>query len=64
MENKEMNNELYEEQSVLSEFLTFLKENKIWWITPVVLILILVVGFIIMTAMSDEGVAPFVYTLF
>jgi len=64
MQKEQMNHELYEEQSVFGEFLTFLKENKIWWITPAVLILILVIGFIVMTAMSDEGVAPFVYTLF
>jgi hypothetical protein len=50
--------------SFFGEFMEFLGENKIWWITPTVLILLLVVGFIIMTAVSGEGVAPFIYTLF
>ena len=57
-------NELDTEYSLVGEFLEFLRENKIWWITPTVLILLLVVGFIIMTAVSGEGVAPFIYTLF
>ena len=64
MERDELTGELEEKQSIMGEFLTFLKENKIWWITPTVLILLLVIGFILMTAMSDEGYAPFVYTLF
>ena len=56
--------ELDSEYSLVGEFLAFLRENKVWWITPTVLILLLVVGFIIMTAVSGEGVAPFIYTLF
>ena len=57
-------NELDSGYSLVGEFIEFLKENKIWWITPTVLILLLVIGFIIMTAVSGQGVAPFIYTLF
>jgi hypothetical protein len=57
--------ELEGNDSLLKEFWTFLMENKIWWITPTVLILLLVFGFIIITAVTGSGpMAPFIYTLF
>jgi len=53
------------EDSIFKEFWTFLMENKIWWITPTVLILSLVIGFIIITAVTGGGpIAPFIYTFF
>ena len=51
--------------SLLKEFWTFLMENKIWWITPTVVILLLVLGFIMVSRYTDGGaVAPFISTLF
>ncbi|MFH1999536.1 MAG: DUF5989 family protein [Planctomycetota bacterium] len=56
--------ELESGQTLTQEFFTFLKENKIWWITPTVLILLVVLAFIILTSMNGNSEAPFVYTLF
>jgi hypothetical protein len=46
----------------LAEFWEFLKVRKIWWITPIVIVL-LVLGIAIWLAESS-AVAPFIYTIF
>lgn len=62
--NEMDDNPLEEEKGIFAEFYTFLMENKIWWITPVVLVL-LVVGVLIWLGSKDgDTVAPFIYTLF
>ena len=43
------------------EFLGFLRQNKKWWLVPV-LIMLLVFGLLIF--LSGTGLAPFIYTLF
>jgi hypothetical protein len=55
--------ELGQEQapSLLKEIWTFIKEEKIWWMGPIVLAL-LCVG--ILVALTSTGAAPFIYTLF
>ena len=40
-----LGDELNSEEGLLKEFWTFLMENKIWWITPAVLILLVMVAF-------------------
>jgi len=50
--------------SFFREFYDFLMENKIWWITPIVLILLLVIGFIVYTTMFEGESIPFFYTIF
>ena len=47
--------------SLISEFILFIKENKAWWMIPIVLVLGLV-G--ILVVLSSTGAAPFIYTLF
>ncbi len=47
--------------SLISEFVLFIKENKAWWMIPIVLVLGLV-G--ILVVLSSTGAAPFIYTLF
>jgi len=47
--------------TVPEEFLGFLRENKKWWLTPIVLV-ILVLG--VLVFLSGTAAAPFVYTLF
>ena len=47
--------------SLVSEFILFIKENKAWWMIPIVLVLGLV-G--ILVVLSSTGAAPFIYTLF
>ncbi len=46
----------------MREFWQFLMENKAWWITPTVVILVALVALIVMT--SNGNIAPFVYSLF
>lgn len=44
-----------------AEFWDFLLHNKKWWITPIVLVLLLV-GILVM--LGGTAAAPFIYTLF
>lgn len=48
-------------QSLVSEFWAFVKENKKWWLLPVLLV-ILVLGALVF--LTGSGAAPFIYTLF
>ena len=48
--------------SILVEFWDFLKYRKIWWLGPIVFILLLMSLLIVLT--EGSAVAPFVYTLF
>ena len=47
--------------SLASEFLIFLKENKKWWLLPILLVLA-AVGALAM--LGGTAAAPFIYTLF
>ena len=47
---------------MLKEVWGFLSARKKWWLTPIVLFLILLSILIVMT--SGSAVAPFIYTLF
>ena len=51
-----------EAMSLPQEFLLFLKENKKWWLLPIVLVLG-VIGILAVVAASS-GAAPFIYTIF
>jgi hypothetical protein len=46
----------------MRSFWRFLMENKVWWITPTVLVIVLLVALILAT--GDKQIAPFVYSLF
>lgn len=48
-------------QSLVSEFWGYLMHTKKWWVTPIVIMLLLLAGLIIL---GGTGAAPFVYTLF
>ena len=48
--------------SLVREFWQFLRERKKWWLTPVIVVLLLVGLLIFLT--SGSAVAPFIYTLF
>jgi hypothetical protein len=50
-----------EQPSLLSEFLEFLRYNKAWWLTPIILVLLLVGGLLIL---GGTAAAPFIYTIF
>jgi len=47
---------------IISQYLSFLKEHKKWWLMPVV-ILIIFIGAILVFA-KGSPLAPFIYTLF
>ena len=46
---------------ILNEFLDFLKVRKKLWLTPIVVVLVVLGALILFTSTS---VAPFIYTLF
>jgi hypothetical protein len=46
---------------LIAEFLDFLKTSKKWWLTPIIVVLLLIGALIIL---SGTAVAPFIYTLF
>jgi hypothetical protein len=54
---------LYEEGSsgVVSELWSFMAHNKKWWLTPVI-VLLLLLG--VLVVLGTSGAAPFIYTLF
>jgi len=47
---------------VVGEFLTFLKEDKKYWLAPIVIVFVLL-GLLLVFAQSS-ALAPFIYTLF
>jgi len=46
---------------LIAEFWDFLKDNKKWWLLPILLVL-LVFGALVL--LSGTAIAPFIYTLF
>ena len=46
---------------MIGEFVDFLRHNKKWWLTPIILVLLL---FGLLVALGGTGAAPFIYTLF
>jgi hypothetical protein len=47
---------------IMGELLRFLWERKLWWMLPMVLVLLLL-GMVLVFAQSS-AIAPFIYTLF
>jgi hypothetical protein len=47
--------------SFLSDYLYFLKNNKKWWMLP---LLVLLLAFGALMILATSGAAPFIYTLF
>ena len=48
--------------SILKEFWQFLSVRKKWWLTPIVVTLVLLGALIVFS--QGSAVAPFIYTLF
>lgn len=48
--------------SILGEFWEFLKVRKKWWLTPIVITLVLLGALIVFS--QGSALAPFIYTLF
>ena len=47
--------------NILKEFWDFLRINRKWWLTPILIVLLLV-GILVIA--GGTGLAPFIYTLF
>jgi hypothetical protein len=50
-----------EDPGLLSELWLFMREHKAYWIVPLVVVLLLLVGLI---TLGSTAAAPFIYTLF
>ena len=46
---------------LVREFIDFLAQSKKWWLTPIVVMLLLI-GLLVI--LGSTGAAPFIYTLF
>jgi hypothetical protein len=49
-------------RGVLGEFLRFLVREKKWWLIPLILLLLGLVGLVVLT--EGSALAPFIYPLF
>lgn len=47
---------------ILGELLQFLWKRKLWWMIPMIVMLILFV--VLLVAAQGSAIAPFIYTLF
>lgn len=50
-----------QDSGLLREFWQFVRENKKWWLIPIVVVTV-VLG--VLTLLAKTGAAPFIYTLF
>ena len=46
---------------LVSEFVDFLKDNKKWWLAPII---ISILGLGVLVMLGGTAAAPFIYTLF
>lgn len=66
MSNEEPESQRFEDMeddsaSLVQEFLQFLRENKEYWLLPIILVLLLLGVLIVL---GGSSAAPFIYTLF
>ncbi|MGE3957993.1 MAG: DUF5989 family protein [Vicinamibacterales bacterium] len=47
---------------LLAEFLQFLKEEKNYWLAPIIIVFVLLGALLVFS--QSSAVAPFIYTLF
>ncbi len=48
-------------KGLIGEFWTFLRQNKKWWLLPILVMLFLLGALVLV---SSTALAPFIYTLF
>lgn len=51
-------------KSIVSEFYMFIREHKAYWMTPIIIAVLLLAGIIVLGALGGGAAAPFIYTLF
>lgn len=49
------------DSNLVAELIGFMNENKKWWLSPIIAVLLLI-GLLIL--LGGSGIAPFIYTLF
>jgi hypothetical protein len=50
--------------NIVSEFMMFMRENKAYWISPIIIVTLLLAGLIVLGAVGGGAAAPFIYSLF
>lgn len=48
---------------LVAEFVAYLRENKKWWLIPIV-VMVVVFGLLFVLVALNPALAPFIYTLF
>lgn len=48
-------------RGIVAEFIDFLLHEKVWWMTPIIVVILLMVAFILFAESSP--VLPFIYTI-
>lgn len=48
--------------SLLKELVAYMRARKKWWLSPVIVILVLVGGLLVLA--QGSAIAPFIYTVF
>ena len=51
-------------RGIVSELWRFIREHKAYWMTPIIIAVLLLAGLIILGAVGGGAAAPFIYTLF
>lgn len=51
-----------ERVGILKEFFEFIMKQKVWWLAPIIILLVLFSLFIIFT--ESTALAPFIYAIF
>jgi hypothetical protein len=55
-------NKMLSKMSIFRELLTFLWQRKLWWLAPMVIVLVLFGLLLVFT--QSSAIAPFIYSLF
>ena len=53
--------ELPEQLSIFGEFMFYLRENKKWWLIPIIVVMLLLGALVFL---GSSPASPFIYTLF
>jgi hypothetical protein len=51
-------------KSIVSELFLFVRENKVYWLSPIIVAVLILAGIIILGAVGGGAAAPFIYSLF
>ena len=51
-------------KGIVSELFMFVRENKAYWLSPIIVAVLILAGIIILGAVGGGAAAPFIYSLF